>query len=118
MRPSYRKGVENQHVRHTDQDPEGTEDEFLGSIFGVNESSQAKIQGSEISTPAIKVPIRIEDVEVLMEVDTGAGASVMSYADYERNFKYLALRPVNRSFHAYTGTPLDVAGQVLVDVGL
>lgn len=43
-------------------------------------------------------------------------ASVTSYADYERNFKYLALRPVNRSFHAYTGTPLDVAGQVLVDV--
>ncbi|PFX15255.1 Uncharacterized protein K02A2.6 [Stylophora pistillata] len=90
--------------------------EFLGSIFGVNESSQAKIQGSEISTPAIKVPIRIEDVEVLMEVDTGTAASVMSYADYERNFKYLALRPVNRSFHAFTGTPLDVAGQVLVDV--
>lgn len=51
-----------------------------------------------------------------MEVDTGAAASVMSYADYERNFKYLALRPVNRSFHANTGTPLDVAGQVLVDV--
>ena len=49
--PSYRKGAENQHVRHTDQDPEETEDEFLGSIFGVNESSQSKTQGSEISTP-------------------------------------------------------------------
>ena len=29
---------------------------------------------------------------------------------------YLALRPVNKSFHACTGTPLDIAGQVLIDV--
>jgi len=26
------------------------------------------------------------------------------------------VRPVNKSFHAYTGTPLGIAGQVLVDV--
>ena len=84
--------------------------------FGMNESSQSKTQVSKILTPAIKVPVKIEDVEFLMEVDNGAAASVMSYADYERYFKYLALRPVNRSFHAYAGTPLDIAGQVLVDV--
>jgi len=40
----------------------------------------------------------------------------MSYTDYQRYFKYLALRPVSKSFHAYTGTPLDIAWQVLVDV--
>ena len=51
-----------------------------------------------------------------MEVDTGVAASILSYADYERYFKYLALRPVERSFHAYAGTPLDIAGQILVDV--
>jgi len=50
-----------------------------------------------------------------MEVDTGAAASIMSYTDYERHFKYLALRAVSKSFHASTGTPLDIAGQVLVD---
>ena len=60
--------------------------------------------------------MRIEDVDFQMEVDTGAAASIMSYTDYERYFKYLALRPVNKSFLAYTGTPLDIAGQVLVDV--
>ena len=60
--------------------------------------------------------MRIEDVDFQMEVDTGAAASIMNYTDYARYFKYLALRPVNKSFHAYTGTPLDVAGQILVDV--
>ena len=60
--------------------------------------------------------MQIEDVDFQMEVDAGAPASIMSYTDYERYFKYLALRPVNKSFHAYTGTPLDIAGQVLVDV--
>ena len=51
-----------------------------------------------------------------MEVDTGAAASIMHYTDYVRYFKYLALRPVNKTFHAYTGTALDIAGQILVDV--
>ena len=51
-----------------------------------------------------------------MEIDTGAAASILSYADYERYFKYLALRPVGRSFHAYAGTPLNIARQILVDV--
>ena len=58
----------------------------------------------------------IEDTEFLMEVDTGAEASILSFSDYERHFKYLALRPVQRSFLAYTGTPLDVAGQIVVDI--
>jgi len=60
--------------------------------------------------------VRIEDVDIPMEVDTGAAASIMSYTDYECYFKYLALGPVSKSFHAYTGTPLDIAGQVLIDV--
>jgi len=70
----------------------------------------------KISAAAVKVPVLIEDVDFQMEVDTGAAASIMSYRDYERYFKYLALRPVNESFHAYTGMLLDIAGQVLVDV--
>ena len=46
---------------------------------------------------------------------SGAAASIMSYTDNKQYFKYLALRPVNKSFHAYTGMRLDIAGQVLVD---
>ena len=79
-------------------------------------SLESEPQDLKISAPAVKFPVRIEDTDFQMEVDTGAAASIMSYTDYERYFKYLALRPVNKSFHAYTGTPLDIAGQVLVDV--
>ena len=69
-----------------------------------------------MSAPAVKVPVRIEGADLHMEVDTGAAASIMNYTDYVRYFKYLALRPVNKTFHTYTGTPLDIAGQILVDV--
>ena len=108
---------DKQHVRHAEQDgseqgESDVEDGFNASIFSVESESQ----DASISAPAVKVPVRIEDVDFQMEVDTGAAASIMSYKDYERHFKYLALRPINKSFHAYTGTPLDIAGQVLVDV--
>ena len=115
------KAERKQHVRHADQDSEAegseeTEDEFFGSIFSLDGVHHTESRNSGISAPAVKVPVRIEDVEFQMEVDTGAAASILSYADYERYFKYLALRPVERSFHAYAGTLLDIAGQILVDV--
>ena len=95
---------------------EDTGDEFYGSIFSLDGVRHSDSQNVGSSLPAVKVPVRIEDVEFLMEVDTGAAASILCYADYERYFKYLVLRPVERSFHAYAGTPLDIAGQILVDV--
>ena len=110
-----------QHVRFADQDaaeeaPVGGEDQFFESIFNLDGAQSSVSQNSGMATTAVKVPVLIEDTEFLMEVDTGAAASILSYSDYERNFKYLALRPVKRSFHAYAGTPLDVAGQILVDI--
>ena len=89
-----------------------SEDGLHASIFTL----ESKSQDLKISAPAVKVPVRIEDVDFQMEVDTGAAASVMNYTDYARYFKCLALRPVKKSFHAYTGTPLDIAGQILVDL--
>ena len=68
------------------------EDGFRATIFSLESESQ----DLKISAPAVKVPVRIEDVDFQMEVDTGAAASIMSYTDYERYFKYLALRPVNK----------------------
>ena len=115
------KEEREQHVRHAHQDSEaevseGAEDEFFGSIFYLDGVHHTESRNLGISAPVVKVPVRIEDVEFQMEVDTGAAASILSYADYERYFKYLALRPVEGSFHAYADTPLDVVGQVLVVV--
>ena len=41
----------------------------------------------------MKVYVQIEGVEFRMEVETGAAASILYYTDYERYFKYLAVRP-------------------------
>ena len=41
----------------------------------------------------MKVSVQIEGVEFRMEVETGAAASILYYTDYERYFKYLAVRP-------------------------
>jgi len=107
---------DKQHVRLAQDSEElGTsdsEDGFQASIFTL----ESKTQHSKISAPAVKVPVRIEGVDLQMEVDAGAAASIMNYTDYVRYFKYLALRPVNKTFHAYTGTPLDIVGQILVNV--
>ena len=89
-----------------------SEDGFHASIFTV----ESKTHHLKIPAPAVKFPVRIEDVDLQMEVDTGAAASIMNYTDYARYFKYLALRPVNKTFHTNTGTPLDIAGQIFVDV--
>ena len=80
------KAERKQHVRHTDQDSEAevseeAEDEFFGSIFSLDGVHHTESRNSGISAPAVKVPVRIEDVEFQMEVDTGAAASILSYAD-------------------------------------
>ena len=108
---------DRQHVRLAEDFKEletsGSENGFRACIF----SWESESQDLKISAPAVKVPVRIE-VDFQMEVDTGAAASIMSYTDYERYFKYLAVSPVNKSFHAYTVAPLDITGQVLLDVEL
>ena len=59
----------------------------------------------------MKVPVQTE--EFRMEIDMGAVASILNYTDYERYFKYLAVRLIEISFHVYTGALLDIAGQIV-----
>ena len=102
---------DRQHVRLAEDSEElGTsdsEDGFHASIFTL----ESKTQHLKISAPAVKDPVRIEGVDLEMEVDTGAAASIMNYT---RDFKNLALS--NKTLHACTKTPLDIAGQILDDV--
>ena len=87
--PKPRK--DRQHIRLSadfkELETSDSEDGFRASIFSLESESH----DLKISAPAVKVPVRIEDVDFQMEVDTGAAASIMSYTDYERYFKYLAL---------------------------
>ena len=116
-----KKFAGKQHVRHTGQDfedggPGDTREEFFGSLFSLERNQKPEIRKPRLAAPAVKVPVRIEHVEFHMEVDTGAAASILNYEDYERYFNHSVLRPVERSFHAYAGTLLDIAGQIMVHV--
>jgi len=69
---------DRQHVRlaadSEELGPSDSEDGFHASIFTLDSESQ----DLKISAPAVKVPVRIEDVDFQMEVDTRAAASIMS----------------------------------------
>lgn len=49
-----------------------------------------------------------------MELDTGAGVSIISHETYNRHFKETPLQPCDTRLHTYTGHPVQVSGQFLV----
>ena len=58
-------------------------------------------------------------IEVEMEVDTGASATIMSEATYRRTWpkvKAPLLQPTQTRLQTYTGEPLTVLGAITVDV--
>lgn len=76
MKPPPKQSTRKQHIPHTDQDsgdevPDDTEDEFLGSIFNVEEKRKHGSRKSGLSSPAVKVPFQIQDVQFQIEADTG-----------------------------------------------
>ena len=50
---------------------------------------------------------------LLMELDTGAGVSVISEETYKKHFTGTPLMPSNTRLRAYTGHPLKVHGQLI-----
>ena len=76
---SPKKKKDRQHVRLAEDSEElgasDSEDGFHASIL----TFKSKSQDLKISIPAVKVPVRIEDVDFQMVVDTGAAASIVSY---------------------------------------
>ena len=52
-----------------------------------------------------------------MELDTGAGASIISYKVYVSLFKHIALAPVKVMLCSYSG-PIKVYGQIIVDASV
>ena len=60
----------------------------------------------------IEVPVKLNGTPLLMELDTGAGVSLISSETYTRHFKDTPLRPSNTCLHTYTGHPVKVSGQL------
>ena len=51
-----------------------------------------------------------------MELDTGAGVSLISQETYNKHFKGTQFQPAATHLHTYTGHPVQVCGQFLVQL--
>ena len=61
----------------------------------------------------IEIPVELNGTSLLMELDTGAGVSVISEETYKKHFSGTPLMPSNTRLRAYTGHPLKVHGQLM-----
>ena len=61
----------------------------------------------------IEIPVEVNGTSLLMELDTGAGVSVISEETYKKNFSGTPLMLSNTRLRAYTGHPLKVHGQLI-----
>ena len=63
----------------------------------------------------IKVPIELNNQSVLMELEAGAGISIISEETHAKYFKGVPLERSTTKLHAYTGDPIHVLGQFNVN---
>ena len=85
----------------------------------MNENDKVKHDNDSVkyaSTKPVFIPVQANGIELQMELDTGAGPSMINIKDYNRYFRHVPLRPVSRTLHAYAGTPLSLAGEMEIDV--
>ena len=62
----------------------------------------------------IEIPVELNRTSLLMELDTGAGAPVISEEIYKKHFIMgVPLMPSNTRLRAHTGHPLKVHGQLI-----
>ena len=73
------------------------------SVFSINAENNG-----------IEVPVELNGIHLLMELDTGAGVSIISQETYNRHFKEAPLQLCDTRLHTYTGHPVQVSGQFLV----
>ena len=59
----------------------------------------------------IEIPVELNENSLLMELDTGAGVSLISQVTYNKHFKGTELQPSATRLHTYTGSPVQVGGQ-------
>ncbi|XP_071582123.1 uncharacterized protein [Temnothorax nylanderi] len=66
------------------------------------------ITGDNIATGPMTVNVKINDVDVIMEVDTGAYVAAISKVMKERLFPNLKIEKLNKSFNAYAKATLNL----------
>ena len=68
------------------------------------------------SSDPITVEVSINGKKLSMEVDTGAAVSLVPETVCKQLWPYLVLQPSSVKLKTYSGAPLEVKGQALVEV--
>ena len=82
--------------------PDDSVDPFSLSLYNLSSGQQG-----------IEIPVELNGTSLLMELDTGAGVSVISEETYKKHFSGTPLMPSNTRLRAYTGQTLKVHGQLI-----
>ena len=82
--------------------PDDSVDPFSLSLYNLSSGQQG-----------IEIPVELNGTSLLMELDTGAGVSVISEETYKKTFSGTPLMLSNTRLRAYTGHPLKVHGQLI-----
>ena len=91
-------------VEHTESTAvDASQDPFSLSLY--NLSSDKK---------GIEIPVELNGTKLLMELDTGAGVSIISNETYKNYLSDVPLKPSETRLHTYTGHPVQVTGQLEV----
>ena len=67
-------------------------------------------------TGPYKVPVVIENHEIMMEIDTGAAISIMSSTEYSNYLAHVKLLPCETRLKTYTGEAVETVGEIVVKV--
>lgn len=68
------------------------------------------------SAHTIRVEVKVNDTPLVMEVDTGAAVSLLSEETFKSKFPGMQLHPTSLLLKTYTGEPLDIVGELPVEV--
>ncbi|XP_046397971.1 uncharacterized protein K02A2.6-like [Ischnura elegans] len=111
--PSWQhQGSSQHHLPSPDESPEPVP----------SPSSANQIRSMLFHTPAsvapapIKIYVNIENVPVLMEVDSGAGHTIIGKTLYDEKFPFLKISPSEIRLSTWSNQKLDILGQCMVNV--
>ena len=103
---SYR-GQNRTNCVQADQDSDSTDD-------GPDDSLVCQINGDLSRT--MRVQLQINGIPLSMEIDTGAAVSIISEQTQRNLFPTATLQPARIKLRTYTGEPMPVLGEMIVDV--
>ena len=106
-RSSTEKPRNSTGFRYLGSEQTSEDEREMGELFKV---------GHGKSEPSIAIPVKINSVDLSMELDTGASLSVISEQQWRDNLDEFELEDSDVRLKTYTGEELKIIGQAMVKI--